>query len=287
MFTQELRLASDYDGRFQWVLGGFYSDIQRDYGQTLPTPGYDAIMACGWCPLREQPGARRAGRHAVLLAHSVRLRADGGFSPKASFDITERFNATLGGALLRLRGRARPVLRGAFADRIVDPNTGETISLPGVRQRTTACCLACCSSYDVIENVQLNAQAAEGFRLGGINDPLNIPLCSAEDVMHLRRPRQLRERVALELRARREVRLRRRPRPVQYLGVLRRHLRPADAGRCGHLLVAYRLQRARSALDRRRDGAHRRSRPTASTSASRRATRRRSSTPPSPRRPVA
>ena len=31
-------------------------------------------------------------------------------------------------------------------------------------------------SYDVSENVQLNAQAAEGFRLGGINDPLNIPL---------------------------------------------------------------------------------------------------------------
>ena len=37
MFTQELRLASDYEGRFQWVLGGFYSDIERDYGQTLPT----------------------------------------------------------------------------------------------------------------------------------------------------------------------------------------------------------------------------------------------------------
>ena len=45
MFTQELRLSSDTDGRFQWVIGGFYSDIERDYGQTLPTPGYDAIMA--------------------------------------------------------------------------------------------------------------------------------------------------------------------------------------------------------------------------------------------------
>jgi iron complex outermembrane receptor protein len=38
-------------------------------------------------------------------------------------------------------------------------------------------------SYDVNDNVQLNAQAAEGFRLGGINDPLNIPLCSAEDLI--------------------------------------------------------------------------------------------------------
>ncbi len=46
VFTQELRLASDYDGRFQWVIGGFYSDIERNYGQTLPTPGYDAAD-CG------------------------------------------------------------------------------------------------------------------------------------------------------------------------------------------------------------------------------------------------
>ena len=36
-------------------------------------------------------------------------------------------------------------------------------------------------AYDVSDSVQLNAQAAEGFRLGGINDPLNVPLCSPED----------------------------------------------------------------------------------------------------------
>ena len=30
--------------------------------------------------------------------------------------------------------------------------------------------------------MQLNAQASEGFRLGGINDPLNLALCSPEDL---------------------------------------------------------------------------------------------------------
>ena len=39
VFTQELRLASDYDGRFQWVIGGFYSDIERYYGQTPADAG--------------------------------------------------------------------------------------------------------------------------------------------------------------------------------------------------------------------------------------------------------
>ncbi|HKR25192.1 MAG TPA: TonB-dependent receptor plug domain-containing protein, partial [Allosphingosinicella sp.] len=41
--TQELRLASNGDGPFQWVVGGFYSKVDRFYTQRLPTPGYDAF----------------------------------------------------------------------------------------------------------------------------------------------------------------------------------------------------------------------------------------------------
>src|SRR4030095_8300643 len=40
-WTQELRVASTGDGPFQWLVGGFYSDIERNYAQRLPTPGYD------------------------------------------------------------------------------------------------------------------------------------------------------------------------------------------------------------------------------------------------------
>src|SRR2546429_5275381 len=32
-------------------------------------------------------------------------------------------------------------------------------------------------TYKVNEDTQVNLQAARGFRLGGINDPINIPLC--------------------------------------------------------------------------------------------------------------
>src|SRR6185503_6486269 len=40
-FSQELRLSSDNDGPFQWLIGAFYSDVNRLYAQRLPTPGYD------------------------------------------------------------------------------------------------------------------------------------------------------------------------------------------------------------------------------------------------------
>jgi iron complex outermembrane receptor protein len=42
-FSQELRLSSnDPDAMVRWLVGAFYQKIDRDYGQTLPTPGYDA-----------------------------------------------------------------------------------------------------------------------------------------------------------------------------------------------------------------------------------------------------
>ena len=38
-FTQEVRLASTGSGPFQWVFGGFLTNIDRKYEQRLPTPG--------------------------------------------------------------------------------------------------------------------------------------------------------------------------------------------------------------------------------------------------------
>jgi iron complex outermembrane receptor protein len=38
-------------------------------------------------------------------------------------------------------------------------------------------------SFKVSEGTRLNAQVSKGFRLGGINDPLNAPLCTAQDLV--------------------------------------------------------------------------------------------------------
>jgi iron complex outermembrane receptor protein len=37
------------------------------------------------------------------------------------------------------------------------------------------------ASYKVSDSTTINAQASKGFRLGGINDPILLPLCSEED----------------------------------------------------------------------------------------------------------
>src|SRR6185503_13310411 len=38
------------------------------------------------------------------------------------------------------------------------------------------------ASYRATDNLTFNAQASQGFRLGGINDPLNVPLCTQADL---------------------------------------------------------------------------------------------------------
>jgi outer membrane receptor protein involved in Fe transport len=61
---------------------------------------------------------------------------------------------------------------GLFANG--DSGTVNTTSSDGFTPRILA-------SYDLSDNVTLNAQASQGFRLGGVNDPLNPGLCTPED----------------------------------------------------------------------------------------------------------
>jgi outer membrane receptor protein involved in Fe transport len=56
-----------------------------------------------------------------------------------------------------------------------DPSQTDKTSSDGFTPRVLA-------SYDVSEDVTFNAQISQGFRLGGVNDPLNTGLCTAADL---------------------------------------------------------------------------------------------------------
>ncbi|HEX9708291.1 MAG TPA: TonB-dependent receptor [Steroidobacteraceae bacterium] len=189
VFTQELRLASDTDSRFQWLIGGFYSDISRDYGQNLPTPGYDDIMIDLICGGPPDCGVSSAFFGAPVntpfysqIPYDFTQMA---FFAEGTFDLTEKLSATAGLRYYDFDEDRFLYFGGLFADRIFDPVTGEPIELPGLQGTSTddGVLPRILLAYDVNDNVQLNAQAAEGFRLGGINDPLNRPLCSADDLV--------------------------------------------------------------------------------------------------------
>lgn len=170
VFTQEVRLAGGGD-RTRWVLGGFYSTNQRDYGQSLLVSGFQAASGISTEGLR-------AARDVLFFSDlSYDLNQFALFG-EATLTVSDRLNLTAGLRYYNFDEERDQVFDGIFAH----DNTGtEIVSVPG---STSADGLAprFIASYKASETLTLNAQAARGVRLGGINDPLNVPLCTAADL---------------------------------------------------------------------------------------------------------
>lgn len=170
-FVQEVRLSSATPGPLQWVLGAFYSNTDRDYTQVLPTPGYDAFTDA-----RFGAGTSAAVRNGFgtdspynsFLPYDIKQKAVFG---EASYDITDRFTVTAGGRYYDFDEERSFVSGGLFSNG--DNRTDQTSS-SGFSPRVIA-------TYEAVDGVRFNAQASKGFRLGGVNDPLNIPLCTPQD----------------------------------------------------------------------------------------------------------
>ncbi|HVQ09989.1 MAG TPA: TonB-dependent receptor, partial [Allosphingosinicella sp.] len=167
-FAQEVRVSSDNDGPFNFVMGVFYSNTKRLYSQRLPTPGYDVFTDA-----RFGAGTSAAVANGFPLnsPYNADLPYDieqlAGFG-EGTWDITDRLHITAGGRVYDFSETRQFNSGGLFSNG--DNNIDETSS-HGFSPRAIV-------TYEPAENVRINAQASKGFRLGGVNDPLNIPLCT-------------------------------------------------------------------------------------------------------------
>ena len=170
--THELRFASNSDGAFNWVFGGFYSDVERTYAQRLPTPGYDVVtdqvLGAGTAEAVSN-GYGPDSPYNSDLPYDIEQTALFG---EVSYDVTERLNVTLGGRYYDFEEERRFTTGGLFSN---GDDQVDSTSSDGFNPRLLV-------SYDVSDDMTLNAQASQGFRLGGVNDPLNVPLCDAGDL---------------------------------------------------------------------------------------------------------
>jgi iron complex outermembrane receptor protein len=169
-FTQELRLGSKSDGPFQWVIGGFYSKVDRVYNQRLPTPGYDAYtdatLGAGTSAAVANGFALNSPYNAYL-PYDIKQKALFG---EASYKL-DKLTVTAGGRFYDFEETRQFKSGGLFAN---GDNQTDKTSSSGFTPRVLV-------SYEANETLTFNAQAAQGFRLGGVNDPLNLPLCTPQD----------------------------------------------------------------------------------------------------------
>ena len=171
-FTQEVRLASTGTGAFQWVIGGFYANTDRKYDQRLPTPGYDAFtdakLGAGTSAAVANGFPANSPFNSVL---PYNLEQISGFG-EASYRLFERLTLTAGVRYYDYKERRTITSGGLFANG--DAGKIDRTKSSGFNPRFLA-------SFKIDEDVTLNAQAAKGFRLGGVNDPLNANLCTPSD----------------------------------------------------------------------------------------------------------
>lgn len=174
VWTQELRVTGA-STKVRWLVGGFFADSKRDYGQNVKPVGVDSLAAAegfaggaqGW-----SQGSLGAGIDVLFFSklhnHLKQYAAFG----EATLSATDRLDVTAGLRYYNFSEDRSLIFDGAFA--VPTDTTGKT-DANGVAPRFML-------SYKASDAVTLNAQASRGFRLGGINDPLNASLCSAGDL---------------------------------------------------------------------------------------------------------
>ena len=182
--THEVRVNSTDDSAFQWQAGVFYSNIKRDYSQRVPTPGHDSYIE----NLLDREGSFLhdwiAGGKSLSEMYNGFPVQDSPYNSDLTYDL--RQIAVFGEATYTLFDRLDLTagLRwydweedktfksgGAFSN-LAAQEQKKTVSSNGFTPRFMV-------NYDVTDRVALNAQASQGFRLGGVNDPLNAPLCGS------------------------------------------------------------------------------------------------------------
>jgi len=177
VWTQELRLAGA-QRNLRWVVGGFFSSNKRHYAQDLYVAGFDTLAA----PLLGAPfgftkGLRAPKDHLFWSDLSYDLKQFAAFG-EATLSVTPQLDLTAGLRYYNFDEDRTQIFDGIFGN----DNNGKTlVSQPG-STKANGLAPRFIASVKLSDGVSLNAQASRGFRLGGINDPLNVPLCTAQDL---------------------------------------------------------------------------------------------------------
>lgn len=166
VLTEEARISGNTRG-LQWVGGVFYENMKRHYGQNLPVIGFTALSGI---PTAGTKLAKTDELYKSDLHYKLDQNAIFG---EATHPVTDRLDVTGGLRWYHFKEDRTQVFDGIFSD----PNDSVgSVKANGFAPRVMA-------NYKLTDANRLYGQIAKGFRLGGINDPLLVPLCSPADLV--------------------------------------------------------------------------------------------------------
>jgi iron complex outermembrane receptor protein len=169
-WTQEVRVSGGKD-KFVWLAGGYYSTAKKAYGQNLFVSGYEALVTSG-----PAVNTRTVAPEDVLFYSNLDYHTDQfAFFGEGTYSFSDKFSFTAGLRYYNWKDQKSQIFDGLFGASGGKPQVSAgTTTADGVAPRFIA-------SYRVSDSTNLNAQVSKGFRLGGLNDPLNVNLCTDQD----------------------------------------------------------------------------------------------------------
>jgi iron complex outermembrane receptor protein len=171
VWTEEVRVSHSAEP-LPWVAGGFFSHTDRDYGQNLVVTGFEDLSGV---PTR----GLRAPKDSLFFSDLGYKLTQIALFGEGTLSVSDRFSVTGGLRFYHFSEDKEQIFDGIFAN---DNNGTSLVSQPGSTD-ANGVVPRVIATFKLSPEANLNAQISRGFRLGGINDPLNVPLCTPQDLV--------------------------------------------------------------------------------------------------------
>jgi iron complex outermembrane recepter protein len=160
-FTQEIRLVSNSDGAFNWILGGFYNRAKYTKSQNYPTRGLAAVAGDELAP-GDSFGS-------FILDESVREIS---FFGEVGYKFSDKFSATVGLRRYSVKPGTGSIFSGLLAGGDTTVNDPVSFTENGFTYKAVL-------NYKPNDDLLLFAGYTTGYRPGGAN----LPALGPDDVI--------------------------------------------------------------------------------------------------------
>jgi len=176
-FQEELRLVSRPDQALRWITGAYFERDSRFYPQNLVSPGFDSAFGTeiGDPTFNSQTAYGTPAPNTPFYGTINLVERQFAIFGEATYSILPKFDATLGARYFDFKDEFNLFFTGAagaIAPGEPDTGGGQQTS-KGVNPRAVL-------SYKFTDDVMAYAEAARGFRYGGVNEPAPVDFCATQ-----------------------------------------------------------------------------------------------------------
>jgi iron complex outermembrane receptor protein len=168
--SQELRLASEGEGPFQWLVGGYFARFESIASATAGNPATAYLSVGGAAANPEGIGFDQRDPYVI--------KQYAAFSEE-SYKFTPALKATVGARYYTYSSELNSSIAGLFA-----PSGNATPTLASTKTSASGVSPKVNLSFEPSRDLTLYAQVSKGFRPGGVNYPPPANLCPGQNVTY-------------------------------------------------------------------------------------------------------